>query len=132
MEWIESTLTLVSKHKEQCEKDKQLLLTIASDTNPNCFDYFQLDVDWTSKESHIAMSHLLTPGAKVLSKSKGIHASWFYSKIVPLLCKEVFDNKESCLWIEVAPFIHVSGGEQHGEEMDEMDEIMIKNIENNI
>jgi len=73
MKWIKATCTLVSKHKEWCEKPKQFLLAIAPATNPNCLDYFQFDVDWTSKEACIAMLHLLTPGAKVLlSKSKDV------------------------------------------------------------
>jgi len=48
--------------------------------------------------------------------------------IVPLLCKELFDNKESCLLLELALLNHVADGEQHGE----TDEIMIETIESKI
>ncbi len=102
IKWIKATLTLVTKHKEWCEKDKHLLLAIAPDTIPNCLEYFQFDANQTSKESRIAMLHLLAPAAKVLSKSKDVQCELVVQQIVPLLCKELFDNKEFCLQMECA------------------------------
>jgi len=125
--WIKVTLTLVKKHKEWCEKEKQLLLAIAPSTSPhpNCLDYFEFDANQTSKDSCIAMLHLMAPGAKVLSKSKDIQCQTILQEIVPTLSKELFDSKESCLRMELAMLNHVSGS-------GEMDETMIEPIDNDI
>jgi len=129
MKWIEVTLTMVSKHKERCEKEKQqLLMTLAPGNNPNCLEYFQFDAERTNKTSRIAILRLLAPEAKVLSKSKDIQCQLILQQIVPLLCKELFDNKESCLRMELVLLNHVSGNEQHGE----TDETMIKTTDNDI
>jgi len=128
MKWIEATLTLVSKHKQRCEKDKRLLLAVAPGTNPNCLEYFEFDADRTSKESRITMLRLLAPEAKVLSKSKDVQCQLMLEQVVPSLCKELFDNKESCLQLELASLTHVAGGERGGE----MDEIMIETVEKDI
>jgi len=97
-------------------------------TPPNSLDYFAFDVDQTNKDSCIAMLQLLAPEAKVLSKSKDIQCQLMLQQIVPSLCKELFDNKKSCLWLELAKLNHVAGGEQHRE----ADEMMIETIENEI
>jgi len=129
MKWIEATLTMVSKHKERCEKEKQqLLMTLAPGNNPNCLEYFQFDAERTNKTSRIAILRLLAPEVKVLSKSKDIQCQLILQQIVPSLCKELFDNKESCLRMELVSLNHVSGNEQHGE----TDETMIKTTDNDI
>jgi len=74
------------------------------------------------------MLWLLAPEVKVLSKSKDIQWQLILQQIVPLLYKELFDNKESCLWLELAKLNHVAGGEQHRE----ADEMMIETVENRI
>jgi len=74
------------------------------------------------------MLWLLAPEAKVLSKSKDIQCQLILQQIVPSLCKELFDNKESCLRLELASLNHVADGEQRGE----ADEMMIETIENEI
>ena len=71
------------------------------------------------------MLHLMAPGAKVLSKLKDIQCQTILQEIVPMLSKELVDNKESCLWMELAMLNHVSGG-------GEMDETMIEPIDNDI
>ena len=116
-------------HKEQCEKDRQLLLAVATDANPpNSLDYFAFDVDQTNKDSCIAMKQLLAPEVKVLSKLKDIQCQLILQQIIPSLCKELFDHKESCLRLELASLNHVAGGEQHGD----ADEMMMEAIENEI
>jgi len=113
MKWIETTLTLVSKHKERCEKDKQaLLMAPTTGNNPNCLEYFQFDAERTNKNSRSAILRLLAPDAKVLSKSKDIQCQSILQQIVPTLCKDLFDNKESCLRMELASLNHFSGGEE--------------------
>ncbi len=74
------------------------------------------------------MKQLLAPEVKVLSKLKDIQCQLILQQIVPSLCKELFDNKESCLQLELASLNHVAGGEQ----CREADEIMIETIENEI
>jgi len=129
IKWIKTTLTLVTKHKEWCEKDRQLLLAIAPDANPpNSLDYFAFDVDRMNKDLCIAMLRLLAPEAKVLSKSKDVQCQLILQQIVPSLCKELFDHKESCLWLELASLNHVAGGEQHGED----DEMIVEAVENDM
>ncbi len=126
--WIDATLTLVTNHKERCEKDKQLQTNRTSGNNPNCLEYFQFDAERTSKNSRLAILRLLAPDAKVLSKSKDIQCQLILQQIVPSLCKELFDNKESCLRMELASLNPVSGNEQHGE----TDDTMMETTENNI
>jgi len=72
--------------------------------------------------------HLLAPDAKVLSKSKDVQCQLILQEIVLLLCKELFDNKESCLWLELASLNHVAGGEQCRED----NEMIIETVENNM
>jgi len=123
IKWIEATLTCVTKHKARCEKERQLLLAVAPDANPpNSLDYFAFDVDRTSKDSRIAMLRLLAPEAKVLSKSKDVQCQLILQQIVPSLCKELFDHKESCLRLELASLNHVAGA----------DEMMMEAVENEI
>jgi len=129
MKWFEATLTIVLKHKECCKKEKQQsLMALAPGNNPNCLEYFQFDAERTNKTSCITILRLLAPEAKVLSKSKDIQCQLILQQIVPLLCKELFDNKESCLQMELVSLNHVSGNEQHGE----TDEMMIKTMDNDI
>ncbi len=130
MKWIDATLTMVSKHKERCEKEKQLLMAVppTPGNNPHCLEYFQFDAEQTNKNSRIAILRLLAPDAKVLSKSKDVQCQLILQDIVPSLCKELFDNKESCLRLELASLNHVAGGEQRGDE----DEMIIEAVENDM
>jgi len=128
MKWIDVTLTLVAKHKEHCKKDKQLLTNLTSGNNPNCLEYFQFNAEQTNKNSHTAILCLLALEVKVLLKSKDIQCQLILQQIVPTLCKELFNNKESCLCMELASLNHVSGDKQHGE----TDDTMMENTENNI
>jgi len=116
IKWIDTTLTLVSKHKDRCEKNKRSLMVLNPGMEPpNCLQYFEFDEEQTNKDSRIAILRLLAPDAKVLSKAKDVQCQLILQQIVPSLCKELFDNKESCLRMELASLNHVSGGEQRGE-----------------
>jgi len=64
----------------------------------------------------------------VLSKSKDVQCQLILQEIVLSLCKELFDNKESCLRLELASLNHVAGGEQHGDD----NEMIIEAVENNM
>jgi len=98
IKWIGVMLTMVSKHKEHCEKDKQLLMAAPTPgNNLNCLKYFQFDAEQTNKNSCMAILCLLAPDAKVLSKSKDLQCQLILQEIVLSLCKELFDNKESLL-----------------------------------
>jgi len=125
-------LTLMQKHKEWCKKDKQILLTMSPNSNPHCLDYFQFNADKTTKDSCIAILHIVAPEAKALSKSKDVQCQLVLQQVVPALCKELFDNKESCLWVELVSLNHDAGGEQHGGEMEGMDKMIIETIDNQI
>jgi len=103
-------------------------MALAPGNNPNCLEYFQFDTEQTNKTSCITILRLLALEAKVLSKSKDIQCQLILQQIVPSLCKELFDNKESCLRMELVSLNHVSGNEQHGE----TDETMIETMDNDI
>jgi len=128
MKWFEATLTIVLKHKECCKKEKQSLMALAPGNNPNCLEYFQFNAEPTNKTSCIAILCLLALEAKVLLKSKDIQCQLILQQIIPSLCKELFDNKESCLHMDLVLLNHVSGNEQHGE----TDEIVIETTDNDI
>jgi len=63
IKWIKATLTLVTKHKEWCEKDKHLLLAIAPDTIPNCL----VSIWCEPNQQRIMHYNVASPG----SSSKG-------------------------------------------------------------
>jgi len=96
--------------------------------NPNCLEYFQFNAERTNKNSCSAILCLLAPDAKVLLKSKDIQCQLILQQIVPTLCKDLFNNKESCLHMELASLNHFSGGEEC--EMD--DATMLETTENSM
>jgi len=105
---------------------------MSPNSTPNCLDYFQFDADKTTKQftyHNVASSGSRSKGSlkiKRHSKSADFTAS------CASICKELFDNKESCLQVELSSLNHDAGREQHGGEMEGMDEMIIETMDNQI